>query len=73
MCIFHNSNKIVNDNTFITPMCCRGAEYPEPLKNLDRLACAKAFPEIPSPVFTAIYPINTTGLFNYHIRKLLVV
>ena len=54
-------------------MCCRGAEYSEPLKNLDRLACAKAFPEIPSPVFTAIYPINTTGLFNYHIRKLLVV
>ena len=55
------------------PMCCQSAEYPEPLKNLDRLACTKAFPQTPSPVFTAIHPINTTGLFNYRIRKLLVV
>ena len=55
------------------PMCCQSAEYSEPLKNLDRLACTKAFPQTPSPVFTAIHPINTTGLFNYRIRKLLVV
>ena len=55
------------------PMCCQSAEYSEPLKNLDTLACTKAFPQTPSPVFTAIHPINTTGLFNYRIRKLLVV
>ena len=41
-------------------------------KNLDKLPCTKALPQAPSPVFTAIPPIYTTGLLNYRVRKLLV-
>ena len=45
----------------------QSSEYPKPLKNLDKLACTKAFAQTPSRVFTAIHPINTTGLFNYRV------
>ena len=56
-----------------SPMGCQSAEYPEPPKNLGKLACIKEFPQTLQSSFTFIHPINTTGLFNYHVRKLPVV